>query len=210
MGKRTNVVSLKDVKAAQAFLKAIGANWQNTDLIYSVVAWMRAAGGSGNNPFNLRGPDRSYVKIVHGRRKVIKRDGLLLKFDSLTAGLLALAKYLKDEKTSWNGYGLILRAFRSGDAAQALTAIAISAWDGAHYGYDLLNPDLTVTSLYKIYTSFTGLTLPGAKTTVPGKTITFPPPVRDLPPPPQMREYIDPSEARRFYEARHKDPLFLE
>ena len=211
MGQQTNVASLREVQAAQAFLRAIGANAANTDLLYAVITWMRVESGGkgstiGNNPFGLRGPDRSIVRIVNGKKRVIRREGKLLEFASLTQGLQAMAQYLlKDRKIEWKGYGLIIRAFKSGNPIDVLTAIAISAWDGAHYGYDLNNPDLTKTSLWRVYKSFTGLTLPGVKVTQP-KPVKYPdPPPRDLPPPPPPYDFIDPGEAGRFYRARH-DP----
>ncbi len=213
MAKHKNVAQVGEVQAAQAFLKAIGANYQSNDLIYTVVAWMRTSEGGkanlwGNNPFLLRPRDARYISkdLIAGTKSRAGR-GTFLVFDSLTAGLKALAQVLLAQKgDDALGYGLIIRAFKQGNPIDSQIAIAMSAWDAAHYGFDMANPDSQAaaaqTAIYKVYLSFTGLELPDPKQPKPHAPVPRPP--RDLPSPPPPYPYIDPGAAGAFYRDRHR------
>jgi len=198
------VAVVAEVKAAQAFLKAIGASPTNTDLIYAVVSWMRQESGSlknvvGNNPFNLRPGKDIDEKLIAGIRK--SGNGRFLIFKSLEDGLIATAQRLLRAGNDWRGYGLVVRALRHGSSLDFITAISLSAWDAAHYGYKA--PDVTTSHIYRIYATFTGLQLPKPEDP---KTKKRPDPVRprDLNAPIVVRDYIDAHEARRMFLARHK------
>lgn len=207
----SQVALVAEVKAAQAFLKAIGASPTNTDLIYAVIAWMRQESGSlknviGNNPFNLRPGKDIDEKLIAGIRQSKKGNGQFLIFKSLDAGLIATAQRLLRAGNDWRGYGLVVRALRHGSSLDFITAISLSAWDASHYGYKA--PDVTTSHIYRIYASFTGLQLP--KPTPPKKQ-RKPNPIRprDLNAPIIVRDYIDAHEARRQYLARHKSDGIL-
>ncbi len=200
-----NIAVVAEVEAAQAFLKALGAPWQNTDLIYAVVAWIRKEGGGlknivGNNPFNLRpgaGINRDLIKGV--------RNGRII-FTSLKAGLIATAQRLLRGGFPGSGFRLIVAAARNGQAVDFLNAVALSAWDAAHYGY--ADADTETNRLYQIYITFTGLQMPSTKQPkkVPQQMPIRP---RDLNAPIVVRNYIDPSRTVAFYRARHQDDHIL-
>lgn len=218
----SNVAQVGEVVAAQAFLRAIGANYQSTDLIYAVVAWMRTSEGGranlwGNNPFNLRASTARFIpsNLIAGTKYRIGY-GTLLRFATLTDGVKAMAAYLKGVVKvaggSWLGYGLILRAFKAGNPVDSLIAIALSAWDAAHYGFDTSNRDpsaaLAKSAIYKVYASFTGLQMPTPKQPKPAPPKPEAP--NDLPAPPLAHPYIEPHRAAAFYRERHKQDDFLE
>lgn len=195
----SNNASLQEVQAAQAFLRQLGANWQSLTLIQGVVAWFRQESGSlsrvrGNNPFNIR--DSS---LAIGYRQT-KHNGHFAIFKTLADGFRAAARLLLGAGNDWRGYGLIVRAARSGSVSDFLNAIAMSAWDVAHYGYPQTNHLITT------YNSITGLTLPVGG----GSGNPKPPPRRRpraavprvLQPPHLERSYLDGGAAGRFYRAR--------
>jgi len=194
-----NVATAQEVLASQAFLRQLGADWHSYTLIQGVVAWFRAESGSlsrviGNNPFNIR--DSS---LAIGYRQT-KSNGHFAIFKTLSDGFTAAAKLLIGAGNDWRGYGLIVRAARSGSVKDFLQAIAMSAWDAGHYGYPATN------HLISVYNSITGLTL--TVTDAKGQPLKPPrhrpltPVPRALQPPEQQRSYIDSGAARRFYNAR--------
>lgn len=207
----SQVAVVAEVKAAQAFLKAIGASPTNTDLIYAVVSWMRAESGSiqniiGNNPFNLRPGKDIDEKLIAGIRTSKNGNGQFLIFTSLAAGLIATAQRLLRAGTDWRHYNLIIAEARRGNAVGVIEAISLSAWDASHYGYTA--PDVTTSHIYRIYAAFTGLQLPKPKQP---KKVTHKDPIRprDLNSPVIVRDYIDPHAARSFYLARHQSDNIL-
>lgn len=203
-----NVASAAEVAAAQAFLRKLGAPWQNNYLVVAVVAWMRQESGGlksvlGNNPFNLR-PGKDIAAYQSGVRKSRNGNGYFAVFATLEDGLIATAARLLKAGNDWRGYGLVVRAARNGQAVDFLTAIALSAWDAAHYGLPEDN------HLLRVYASFTGLQLPPPKPPK-AKNRTSAPKVRAKPrtelKPPVARTYLDGFETRSFYDARHRrDP----
>lgn len=195
----SNVASLQEVQAAQAFLRQIGANWQSPSLIQGVIAWFRQESGSlsrviGNNPFNIR-----HSSFAIGYRQTA-HNGEFAIFKSLSDGFKAAAQLLLGAGNDWRGYGLIVRAARSGSVLDFLTAIAMSAWDIGHYGYPETN------HLIATYNSITGLTLPVAGAKGDPKKPPKPRPKAKVPrvlqPPHLERNYLDGGEALRFYKAR--------
>jgi hypothetical protein len=205
-----NVVVVQETIAAQAFLRAIGANWQNNDLIYAVVAWMRSESGSlkrviGNNPFNLRPGRDISPDLIEGIRKTKNGNGYFLIFKTLAAGLQATAQRLLRAGNDWRGYGLIIRAFRAGLAIDAMNAIALSAWNASHYGYKAGGPT-SDNHIYRIYAGFTGLQLPKPTEPKP-KPKPLPARPRDLNAPVVVTNYLHPYDVRDFYLARHHDPM---
>lgn len=209
----TTVALLAEVQAAQAFLKALGAPWHNTDLIYAVVAWMRSESGAitnviGNNPFNLRPGKDIDADLIAGIRKTRNNNGYFLVFKSLEAGLIATAQRLMRAGHDWRKYDAIVNAFKEGHAVEALNAIALSAWNVSHYGYDSKDP--ATNHIYLIYARFTGLQLPKPTSTKPKpKPQPKPQRPRDLNAPIVVRNYIDPHHAGEFYRAKHKHSNIL-
>src|SRR5690348_1813908 len=124
-------VSAQEVEAARAFLKFLGRDWHNNQLVLAVVAWARVASGRlsgslGNNPFRLYKKGSQYVPYGYGGTHAAS-------FTSLTQSFIAAAKALKylakqypkaTPKTFTSGgytikaysFADILTAFRSGDA----------------------------------------------------------------------------------------------
>lgn len=107
----------KETAAAQVFLRLLGADALDPDLIAVVVAWVRSGGGPQSNPLR---------QMVRGK---------LVHYSSLTDALRAAAARLIRAK-ELKGFGLIVRAFQRGHANEALVAIAMSGWDKDHYGLD--------------------------------------------------------------------------
>ena len=126
----------------------------------------------------------------------------------------------------WRRYDRIIKSARRNETTQAgqiqqvkdfLAAIALSAWDSAHYGegksVSLSTYDETKNHLINVINQIKGI--PQIETT---KTITKQQPKpkpkpqpkpkvtpRPLNPPAPMVYYIDPHRAGQFYAARHHD-----
>lgn len=215
-----NVVSLKEVQAAQAFLRALGAPWQNSDLIYAVVAWLRVSerdhpGYIGNNPFNLLANSGVPAYLVAGVKRVttyyldpdtgrrrVRTDNVIL-FRNLKDSLVALANVILKRATTSGGYRLILQAARHGTPFDVLNAIALSAWDASHYGY--LQADTRTNRLYQYYITFTGMQM--MKPAQPKQRHEIIPPQPTVVYPPVLSyPFLDPFQARAFYLARHTEP----
>lgn len=210
----SNIASLAEVMAAQAFLRALGANWQNSDLIYAVVAWLRVAeqtnrGFIGNNPFNLLAGQGVPRNLYYGV-KVVRITGTtpygfavvnqsVLLFRNLTQSLLALAAVLLKRAATEGGFKLIVQAARHGTSIDLLNAIALSSWDAAHYGY--MQADTRTNRLYQAYIKFTGMQLPARKPPKP-KKVKVPPRPRVIGDPVITYPFLDPFAARAFYNAR--------
>jgi hypothetical protein len=196
------VASVAEVKGAQAFLRYLGANWHDNQLIIAVVSWFRQESGSiknviGNNPFNIR-PGVA-TKLASGVRKSKNGNGYFLIFPDLETGFRAAALVLKSLAPAY-GYGLVIAAVKRGDAVDFLNALAMSSWDAAHYGYDGKNN--STNHLLQVYASFTGLQLPPPPKPKPKKKR----PIfvrRDLNPPISTNNYIDGFASSSFYRARH-------
>jgi hypothetical protein len=212
-----NVASAAEVRAAQAFLRYVGAPSTDNHLILAVVAWFRQESGSlakviGNNPFNIRPGVAS--KLSNGVRKS-SGNGYFLTFSTLDQGFEAAALVLKSLAPSY-GYGLVLSALRRGDPIDFLVALAMSSWDAGHYGVTARdNPaDVRANHLLRVYAGFTGLILPTPKPTqpkpVPGARALPPLPTVLQPPPPAKRDYLDGFAARSFYADRHRRPGTLD
>lgn len=206
-----NVANEREVAAAQAFLRFLGANWRSNLLIIAVVAWMRQESGGlshviGNNPFNLR-PGADDAMYRSGIRKSKNGNGHFSVYATLENGLVATANRLLKAGNDWRGYGLIVRAARAGSPVDFLTAIALSAWDAGHYGLPKDN------HLLRVYASFTGLKLPAPKSTEPKPTKA----ARKIPPAPAVlrapnleMHYLDGYDSGRFYRERHKSDDILQ
>lgn len=205
------VATAKEVQAAQAFLRYVGADYHNNLLILAVVSWFYQESGGlsrviGNNPFNIRPGVAS--KLASGVRKSKNGNGYFLVFSDLDTGFKAAALVLKSLAPAY-GYGLVLAALRRGSAVDFLVALAMSSWDAGHYGVTGTdNPaDPRQNHLLAVYASFTGLQLPTESNSNPDQPAPKPRPQPKLPralqPPPPIRQYISGFDARRFYDARH-------
>lgn len=200
-----------EVKFAIALLKDLHANVNNFYLLLAIIAWTRDTSGTswiGNNP----------LKINSGKR-----------YSSLTAAAAATARKIM-AGTGW--YKTLLAAARRTPRAEAakqtqatdfLTALAFSDWDAKHYGVikagpyqgwmlDVDHPEKNRLLPILEHLSHYPVSIPGTPSPPPP-----PPPVpKPLPPPIKVHDlpthirtdYIDPYEAKGFYEARHKpDPI---
>lgn len=206
------VASAKEVEAAQAFLRYVGADSHNNYLILAVVSWFYQESGGlsrviGNNPFNIRPGIAS--KLSSGVRRSRNGNGFFLIFPNLDTGFRAAALVLKALSPSY-GYGLVVQALRRGSAVDFLVALAMSSWDAGHYGVTGSdNPaDPRQNHLLAVYSSFTGLQLPSPKQDPkpPPKEHPQPKLPRSLQPPPPRLHYASGFAARRFYEQRHPRP----
>lgn len=135
-----------EIAGARAFLRYLGADWRDPDLVRAVVAWFRCESGSvkrvvGNNPFNIRpGVASPYAS---GVRK--GRVGVFLMFSSLPRGFMAAGVVLRKLAPRY-GYGTVLRRLRAKDAQGFLVALARSSWDAGHYGA----PRNRLTEVYRM------------------------------------------------------------
>lgn len=201
------VATVAEVKAAQAFLKTIGADYKNQDLIRGVIAWFHQESGSiakvlGNNPFNIRNDPNAI-----GYRQT-KGNGSFAIFATLEEGFQAAARLLLrgmlNDKDDYRGYGLIIKAARRGDILDFLTAIAISKWDAGHYGYTPDHPENN--HLIGAYNAITGLTMPVPKPPKP-KPRQLPKRPRDIPAPFQPTPFLDAGAVGRSYRERHRNRM---
>jgi hypothetical protein len=126
--------NLAEIRGAQMFLRVLGADWHDPYMVKAVIAWFRQESGGvskviQNNPFNIRpGIASSYANGVWRGRV-----GLFLSFSTLTRGFAAAALVLKTLAPRY-GYGTVIKAAQSGNALRFLAALALSSWDGSHYG----------------------------------------------------------------------------
>lgn len=198
--------SLQEVRSAQAFLRTLGADWHNQDIVRGVIAWFHQESGSvskvlGNNPFNIRNDPNAI-----GYRQT-KHNGRFAIFKTLEEGFQAAARLLlrgAKDKGDARGYGLIVRAAKRGVILDFLTAIAISKWDAGHYGYTPEHPENN--HLIAAYNAITGLTMPIPAKDRPVKR-HFPQKPRDIPAPFKPSPYLDAREVGRLYLERHADPM---
>lgn len=196
----SNIASLVEVHAAQAFLRHVGADWKNQDLIRGVVAWFRQAskdtyGGRaqvrGNNIFGLRNSaGKLYTYATFDAAAIAAADRLL-----------AGSKIKGDPKA----YGLVIRAAKSGRISDFLQAIAMSAWDAAHYGYTPDHPENN--HLFAVFNAITGLTMPAPPPAPAPPRRRFPQQPRDIPHPFAPSPYLDAGQVGRAYRERHKNPM---
>jgi hypothetical protein len=194
------IASAAETKAAQAFLKQLGAAWQNNLLILAVVAWFRQESGNlskviGNNPFNIRPGITS--QFASGIRRSKNGNGYFLVFKTLEAGFAAAAYLL--QHVHGHGYELAIKALLRQDPVDFLTALALSDWDAGHYGLPQNN------HLLAVYASFTGLQLPPPEPTKRKHKAVIPDKPKYLAAPPAHPggEFIDGRAAGTFYDARH-------
>jgi hypothetical protein len=203
MGK---TATLAEVKAAQAFLRTLGADWHNQDIIRGVVAWFHQESGSiskvlGNNPFNIR------IDSAAIGYRITKSNGKFAIFKTLEEGFQAAAGLLlrgMGDKGDARGYGLVVRAARHGVILDFLQAIAMSKWDAAHYGYTPEHPENN--HLLAAYNAITGLTLPVPPAPKPKKR-RLPQQPRDIPRPFVPSPYMDAGAVGRSYRERHRNPM---
>lgn len=195
--------TVSEVKGAQAFLRAIGADWHSKLLIVAVVAWFRQESGSvkgviGNNPFNIRPGVAS--SLASGRRRS-SGGGWFLVFPDLETGFIAAAKVLMSLAPSY-GYGLVIAALKAGRPVDFLVALALSSWDQAHYG-GVANAATIGNHLIKLYSQFTGLNFPPAESTSGKKKRKMPKELPVLSAPSYTHEFLDGWAVLRFYRQRH-------
>jgi hypothetical protein len=136
MATPKRAATAKEVTYAIVFLRYLGADYHNNEMIRAVVAWFRQEGGLGanligNNPFNIRPGVAS--RLSSGVRTSTKGNGKFLIFATLTKGIQAAALVLKELAPHY-GYGAVIRAAKAGEAVEFLAALALSSWDSAHYG----------------------------------------------------------------------------
>lgn len=194
-----------EISAAEAFLRTLGADWHDLNLVLAIVAWVNVATslhhGKYNNIFGLKPGawDKAFRSGVytttgpfqpHSGRPTIE----LSKYRNLTDALKALAGYLKSDKGQ---FGLLLNAIRADRPKDVLFAIEYSNFDPA-YGF------LTTDLIYKEYNSLY-IYIPGK--TIPGKQPPKPKPPAPLPQVLQAPiihpNYISAWTAKTFYDERH-------
>lgn len=215
MARRRNTATKNEYRFALAFVKALHGDTSNPYLLTAVIAWLRQESGSlsrviGNNPFNIR---RS--PFAYGYRKSSRpHGGHFALFRTLEIGAKATVYLLTSAGHDWRHYDRIVRAARGSNngtpkdqqrqALDFLAAIAMSAWDAGHYGAK--DGDPRKNHLVMVWTSITGLPPLPAEPNKPRHAQPRhqpKPPPRDLKAPMQMVTFIDPYEARGFYNARH-------
>jgi len=195
-----NIVTLGEVHAAQVFLRAIGANWHNSNMIYAVVAWMRTASGGrivGNNPLGLlAGEDINYLS--NGKTRIFEHK-LLLSFKSIDQAMLAAAVRFLKSGNDTRGFGLVIRAAKTNDPFNFMNALAISGFTEDHYGWDGFDPKSNrVTAMYS---TFTGMQV--LQPAQPHK-LALPQAPGSLAAPDTRHAYIDPWRVLGFYTERHR------
>jgi hypothetical protein len=149
-----------EILGAQMFLRVLGANYKNTYMIKAVIAWFRQESGGvskviHNNPFNIRPGAMS--KYSNGTWE--GRVGIFLSFSTLPKGFAAAAMLLKRLAPSY-GYGTVIKAAQGGNAGRFLGAIALSSWDGSHYGVNILYKEQAYTTKNHLRALYNQIPLP--------------------------------------------------
>lgn len=167
--------SAQEVTAARAFLKFLGRDWRNNELVLAVIVWARVASGRltgsmGTNPFQLyRTASGAYTLKEYGG---VRRAS----FSSLTQAFVAAAKALKylsvkfpkshpittgGKKYDAYTFKELLISFRSGKASEVLSAITMSNWRKDHFGIRIDSKGLT-SKLFKVAATYDGIITPEA------------------------------------------------
>jgi hypothetical protein len=149
-----------EILGAQTFLRTLGADYKNRYMIKAVIAWFRQESGGVskvlyNNPFNIR-PGVA-TKYSYGTWQ--GRVGSFLKFSSLSKGFAAAAMTLRAIAPAY-GYGTVITAAKSGNATRFLAALALSGWDGTHYGVDMNHREEAFTTKNHLRDVYNQIPLP--------------------------------------------------
>lgn len=214
------IASAAEVRYIKAFLQYLhdhfsrAINPNDKYLILAIDAWFHQESGGlnnviGNNPFNIR-----TSPLQSGTRLSKNGNGHFAVFKSMEDGFRAAAYLLmvgghgagSRDRDSY-GYRLAIRALKLGGntgAVNFLVAMAMSSWDAGKYGTKGHNPaDPKYNHLLRVYSAFTGLTLPSSRPSQPKhhtRTVKYP---RVLQPPPVPQQYLTGWEPKAFYNARH-------
>jgi hypothetical protein len=203
---KKGIATVKERRFAEAFLKHIGADVSNVFLVTAVIAWMRRESGKtyiGNNVFNIR-----HSKYETGFR--IGKNGRFATFKTLDLAAKATAALLLSAKPGdYRGYDKVVKALRRANdqtqkgmqqqALDFLTALAMSKWSATHYGAPHGEPWLN--KLVAVWSTILGLPPLPAEPVKPPRRRPVPP--RDLDTNLLPAGFIDPYEARGFYNDRH-------
>jgi len=224
MANKPNTTN-QEVLFGYRLIRYLHGNINNIYLLLAVIAWLRSESGQhyiGNNPLNLR-PGSDDAKYRSGVRKT-KGNGYFSMYKSIDAGARATANRLLRAGHDYRGYGAMMDAIQRSDtpegkqtadeakqeqAVDFMWALILSKWDAGHYGLkgDQLKDPKAIygTTLYKVFYSLTGhpVNIP-ADAEPPPKTYPQPKQPRQLTHITPVREYLSPTEARSFYEARNK------
>lgn len=192
-----------EVTAAEAFLRTLGADWHDLNLVLAIVAWVNVATaihhGKFHNIFQLRPGawDKAFRSGVYNVTKGSRSGPLTTQFSKYrneTDALRALAGYLQSDKGQ---FGLLLSAIRHDRPKDVLYAIEYSNFDPA-YGFG--STDLIYKEFNSLYIFIPGKKIPGQK----------PPKPKPLAPLPQVLQapvihpnYISAWTAKTFYDERH-------
>jgi len=149
-----------EILGAQMFLRVLGADYRSRYMVKAVIAWFRQESGGvskviHNNPFNIRPGAMS--KYSNGTWQ--GRVGTFLSFSTLSKGFAAAAMLLRSLSPSY-GYGTVIFAAKSGNAGRFLGAIALSSWDGSHYGVDMHHREEALTTKNHLRALYNQIPLP--------------------------------------------------
>jgi len=167
--------SAQEVTAARAFLKFLGRDWRNNELVLAVIVWARVSSGRlsgslGHNPFKLYVKGSTFVPYGYGGKHAAS-------FATLTQAFIAAAKALKYLAAhypkaspitiggkSYKGYTFadVLAAFKSGKSSEVLSAIAMSNWKKDHYGLKIVDGQMT-SNLFRVAATYDGIITPEAE-----------------------------------------------
>jgi hypothetical protein len=204
-------VSAAEVRLAKQFLKAVGANPNNGQLILAVAAWVHVnfkslANVRGHNPFLVRAGIAGASKYGQG---TFQYKGVwYVKYRSIAEAIKGAAYIFKVSKGNQflPGIYATLQALKHGRAVDFLAGLASSDWSSTHYGLSDAdvekNAGTTVNPLLRAYSNSTYV-LP-TRTVTPPKPPPAPKPVRFMVNDVPRREYIQPYHALHWYEARVK------
>jgi hypothetical protein len=226
---KTSDVTKAEIRFAVAFLRYMQGNWRNQLLITAVIAWLRQESGSlkrviGNNPFNIR-PGMTN-KFANGYR--CGKHGCFQTFATLEKAAQATAYLLMHGSHAYGYYVIVAAARRletndkrmNEQALDFLTALAMSSWDGSHYGAK--DGDASKNHLVKVWVSLTE----GKKGFIASvindyiKEQDSATPGKSKPKPKKDQQYlaaflahgnfINGYDTGAFYDARHKNDTVLE
>ena len=149
-----------EILGAQTFLRVLGADYKNRYMVKAVVTWFRQETGGvskviHNNPFNIRPGVAS--KYSDGTWQ--GRVGTFLSFSTLSKGFAACAIALRS-MAPYYGYGTVIIAAKSGNATRFLAALALSNWDGTHYGVDMNHREEAFTTKNHLRDVYNQIPLP--------------------------------------------------
>ena len=201
----------EEVTLAQEFLRGIGGDWHDFNIVQAVIAWFHTLAPKGyahipgNNIFGVRDARGNLMKFHTLNQAIEGAAQYILSHLSSVPTYLTAAQQKKygEPANTPSGFAMLVKA-ASTDAKNFLDAILASAWGSATYTITVSgNLQYTMNSLYAAFNAITSLTTSPVKKGHVSSVVKATPVVPILQPPQLRTEWVTGFGAESFYRARH-------